>query len=341
MPTLPNKVLRLRQNADTNPEMAPKKKLVVKLGLNALVQERVRKVVKLSTFKPAHKFYLDTGFGDLNGALGSRRRGLVYGRIIELRGKNHGGKTAIALKVAALGQAEGAAVGLIDLEQSRDRAWARKFGLVWEDMVRIWPKLLERKNKPPRLQTAEEVFYEAETAMAAIAKAGYKKQVWIVDSIAMIRTALAIVGTKKEQQSGKMLDRNMRRAADRAMFLSEKLPEWVGLAAGYNSIIILVNQMRIKPGVVYGDPRTSPGGNAMEHACAVRANVERISHGKLRNGGRVIGLVTKIENFKNKAGSKSSQDEVAVLCLRWDKKLIRVSAITEDEARERLGVKRG
>jgi recombination protein RecA len=321
----------------TAPEAKPKT-VEKKVSLHADVTSDIRKLVKLTTFKPAQRHWLDTGYPDLNAALGSRTLGIPYGRIIELRGPEHGGKTALALLLAGLAQKDGAGIGNIDVEQSRDRPWSEKFSINYDNMIRIWPKLIARKGKPPRLESAEELFQEAEAAFGALAARGFEKQYWFLDSIAMLRTRYAILGSKKQEKKGDAPDRNMRANADRAAFLSEKLAEWASIAAGYNALIVLVNQLRTKPGVVYGDPTYSPGGKAMVHACSIRADVARLKHGRLTNAGKVVGLLTKVRNFKNKAGGKSVQGEECAVHIRWDKSLVRVKVFSaddmEDEAKE-------
>ena len=323
---------------ETSYGKAPRNSGVGKVAsLDARIQSSITKLVKLSTYEPENRFWLDTGSRELNGALGSRKRGISYGKLIELRGKNHGGKTAIALMLAGMAQKDGAAVGYIDVEQSRDQEWSEKYGLGWDDMIKVYPKLINRKGKPPRLESAEELFQEAEAAMATLHTLGYKKQYWILDSIAMLRTKVAITGTDVQEKKGIVPQRNMNSNLDRSRFLSDKLPEWVGLAASYNAIIVLVNQMRTKPGIVYGDPTYSPGVDALQHACAVRANVGRVKHGKLINKGKVVGLLTKVSNFKNKAGSKSVQGDECVIKIRWDKTPAQVSIYSVEDGIEEIG----
>ncbi len=338
-PRKSNKEIAQKLTANREKAVAVVEKKLRKVQtLNDRVQADITRLMQMSTFEPGRKLWLDTGHPELNAVLGSRRRGICYGRIIELRGPNHGGKTAIAQLLAAMAQKDGAMVGHLDIEQSRDRPWAMKFRLDYDNVVRIFPKLLKRKPpKPPRLETAEELFEEAELAMSRMASYGATKQFWYVDSIAMLRTGLAIMGSKKQQKKGRAPERNMRGALDRAMFLSEKLPEWIGLAAAYNAIIVLVNQMRKNPGVVYGDPNYSPGGMAMEHACHVRANVMRLKNGKIVNGKQTIGLVTRVQNFKNKAGGKSVQGEECAVKIRWDRPRVRVRVMSMEDAEEALG----
>ena len=172
-------------------------------GLHVLIQRQIRSLVKLSTYKPAEQFWLDTKYPALNAALGSRKKGLRYGRIIELRGPEHGGKTAVALMIAAMAQADGAGVGMIDVEQSRDKISTEQFGTRYKDIVRVWPKLIARKGRlPRRWNRQKELFQEAEAGMAAMAAAGLTKQYWFLDSIAMLRTRYQLMGSKKGRESG-------------------------------------------------------------------------------------------------------------------------------------------
>jgi RecA/RadA recombinase len=283
----------------------------------------IKKLLKHSTFEPKVRYWLDTGSELMNAALGSPKRGLPYGKIYEFRGPEHGGKTTIATVLAGLAQADGAAVGYIDLEDSRDPVWAKRLGLNWDKVYPIYPKLTlprkkkekkgkkeedEPKQKRVQLQSAEQLFQEAETAMEYFREKGYEKQVWVLDSVANIQTEMAV-------ESG--LDYNMRVNLDRAAFLSRTLPKWCGLAANYNAMILLLNQLRTTPGVVFGNPEYSPGGRALRHNVSIRANVKRAKGGTLKHNGRVVGIASVVQNFKNKAGEGSNQDEVAIIKVKW------------------------
>lgn len=295
------------------------------------IQARIAKLLKFSTFEPEQQFWLDTGSVELNKTLGSGKKGLPYGKIYELRGPEHGGKTTLSTVIAGLAQRDGAAVGYIDLENSRDSEWAKRLGLDFDGVLPIYPKLIRAKapkrdqkedakvgkksSDVLRLQGAEELFAEAETGMSEFYNAGYVKQFWFLDSVANLTTTMAV-------EAG--VDRNMRVNMDRAMFLSNTLPMWAGLAANYNAMIFLLNQLRDKPGVVYGNPEYSPGGRALRHACAIRANVRRVKNGFMRHNSKVVGIKMKVSNFKNKAGEGSVEQEVAGVKVRWDKSPARI-----------------
>lgn len=297
------------------------------------VEGDIKRLVKLSTFEPSERYWLNTGHRLLNGALGSRKLGLPYGKQYEFRGVNHAGKTALATYIAGMAQQDGAGVGYIDLEDSRDATWAHKLGLDLDRVVKVYPRLVVPSKKKsadmPRLQSAEELFQEAETGMALLAKRGFKKQFWMLDSVANLQTAMQGVAGATGQ--------NMRTRLDRAAFLSDNLPRWAGLAANYNAMIFLINQIRTKQGVVFGNRDYSPGGNTMQHAVAIRASVRRIKHGRLRQGSKVVGIVGLVQNFKNKAGHGSRQDMECAFRIQWNKTPAIVEFMSREEAEDMLG----
>ena len=302
--------------------------LVNPLDISAILSE-IAKTLKFSTFEPEEQFWLDTGNADANAVFGARDLGLPYGRITELSGIQHGGKTTLSLVLAGMAQKEGAGVGYIDLEFSSDPMWSCKLGLNLEYTAIIKPKLIaEKKGSIPRLQSAEEVCAEAEVGMRLLAERGCKKQFWLLDSIAMLQTQAVIdAGTTGQ---------NMRTKVDRAQFLSQTLPKWAGLAANYNAMIFLVNQVRTKIGVVFGNPEYSPGGNALDHACSSRVRVRRLKNGQLRHNGKVIGLIGIIRNVKNKVGHGSVQDEKAGFQVLWNRPIAKVEFMSAQDAEDLL-----
>lgn len=293
------------------------------------LQRRIAKVLKLSTFEPRHRYWLDTQSPYLNAALGSKIYGIPYGKMIELRGKNHGGKTTLATIIAGMAQRDGAGIGYIDAEDSRDEDWCRRLSLDYDKVVKIYPKLItNKKSMPPRLQSAEELFAEAEVGMDMLANAGAEKQFWFLDSVANLRP--------QEMLEKGVMGQNMRTKVGLASFLSSTLPTWVGLAANYNATIVLINQIRTNPGQMFGNPEYSPGGNAFQHTCAVRADVVRLKGGKLRKGERTVGIVGIVRNFKNKAGRRSEQDVVCGYTIRWDKEPAVYKFMDREEAESYL-----
>ncbi len=306
----------------------------------ASVQARIRKLTKASTFEPEVQYWLDTGFSDLNAVYGSREQGIPYGKVFETAGKKHGGKTALVTILAGLAQKDGAAVIYGDLENSRDPGWAGKLGLNFDQVIPIYVKMVQEKvsredkkkqkesaEKPlPRLQGSEEIFDEIETAMGINYQMGFKKQFVIFDSIANIQTLLAI-------QAG-ATDRNMRVNVDRAQFLSNNLPRWASLAYNYNAQIHFINQLRTKPGVAFGDPNYTPGGNAVPFTASIQVRVGRIKNGKVTQAGKIIGIQGWMRNEKNKAGGGSLEGEEAAFKIKWNKALAKVEIVPREDIDE-------
>jgi RecA/RadA recombinase len=291
------------------------------------MKKQLKKLLKLSTFEPEYHYWLDTGFPDLNAVLGSRNKGIAYGRIYEIAGIKHGGKTLITQIIAGMAQKDGAAYGLIDLEHSRDQIWAEKLGVDWDSMLPIYPKLIVQKNGLKRLQSAESMFSEAEAAMSLLADRGFDKQIWVIDSLAMIQTEMVVEAGTEGQ--------NMRTKLDRSAFLSMYLPRLAGLAANYNAMVLIVNQIRTKQGMVFGDPTYTPGGNAKEHACTIQARVKRGEKGgRLLKSGAQIGIFGSIKNIKNKAGEGSIEGETCAFKVRWNTNPAKISFMPVEEAQE-------
>jgi recombination protein RecA len=296
--------------------------------LNASKMEHdIQRLLKLSAFEPDQRYWLDTGSEDMNATLGSRKYGLPYGKMYEFRGKNHGGKTTLCTLLAGMAQRDGAGIGYVDVEDSRDETWAEKLGLKYDEVVKVYPKLItDSKNKPPRLESAEELFAEAEAGMELMRKQGFVKQFWFLDSVANLRPAMVI-------EKG-VTGQNARTKLELSSFLSQNLARWTGLAANYNAMIILINQIRVNPMQMFGDPEYSPGGNAFQHTCAIRATIRRIKDGKLRKGTTIIGLLGLVTNFKNKAGKGSVQDQSCAFAIRWRKTPALIKFMTKDAAEE-------
>jgi RecA/RadA recombinase len=272
--------------------------------------------------KAAH-LWLDTGSRYLNGVLGSRRLGLPAGKMYEIQGKQHAGKTSLVMFLAALAQAIfGAFVIWVDLENSLTNerkekgefynSWAAKFKLdTTEDhFYRVYPKVLiarkiRKKGKKTLskvgdiyIQAAESLFDEVELVMKEVKLKNPDRPIFVaLDSVANIQTAMS-GGTHEEK--------NMRTQLDRAIFLSGALPKWQTLAYNFTAWIVFINQIRTKQGVVFGDPEYSPGGNALEHNAHIRAKMRPFKNGIIKDDDdNVVGARGTIVNIKNKAGGRS------------------------------------
>jgi recombination protein RecA len=287
-----------------------------KKALNvAATQAFVASLLKYSTFEPTQRFWLDTTSPELNAVFGSKERGLPYGKLFELSGEEHVGKTVMGTILAGMAQRDGAIVIYVDLEDSRDPAWADRLGLDWKNVLSIYPKLvIGQKGKEtslPRLQGAEELLLEAELTMGFLHKQGFKKIFLLLDSIANLQTVM--------QGEAGTSGQTMRTRIDRAVLLSDVLPRWCGLAASYNAMIFLLNQVRQKIGMVFGDPLTTTGGRSLRHNCAIRVRIRRQKNGRLLLNKQVIGIKSVLTNFKNKAGQESVEGSNCGMKVLWHK----------------------
>lgn len=275
--------------------------------------ELIQKKAKHFTLERTVQCWLNTGNPMLNSVLGSREFGLAYGKMIEIYGPESHGKTMLSLLIAALAQKDGAKVGWMDLENSLDKAWVEAQGLVYDEVRKFKLKILTDKKASKkqdkdkestngdgvaRLETAQELFEEVELWMA------YRKSVEPEGKILIVVDSVAAVLTEEEIDAG-TTGQNMRTMMSLPSFLSKTLKKWVALAENYNAMIIFINQVRMKPGVKFGNPEYTPGGKAAKHYCSVRASVRRVKGGRIKQGQQTIGLRGIITNIKNKAGGGS------------------------------------
>ena len=162
--------------------------------------------------------------------------------------------------------------------------------------------------------------------MRLACKAGAQKQLWVLDSIASIQTAKVINAGSD--------GRNMNLVVDRATYLSYVLPKWAGLAANYNALIIMINQLRKKPGVMYGSPEYTPGGEAVPFVSSVQARVRKGKNNRITEKLKTVGIRGRIVNIKNRAGGGSVQDEQCAFEIRWKTDPIKVKFMAVEEAEE-------
>lgn len=258
-----------------------------------------KKLKHFTTLKPV-RYWLDTGEPALNGVFGSEEKGIPYGKIIELSGFESHGKTAQLYKLAGFAQLDGAEVGIVDLEWSWDESWAKKLGIQDPNQVMVFrPEIGTFGTETnERMTTAEELFQEAQVWMERVHKRRPNGRIFLgVDSIAAILT--------EEEAAAGIQDQNMRTKVSLASFMSMLLRQWVALAANWNVMMPMVNQLRTAPGA-WGDPTYTPGGNAVRFYSAVRARMYRKGK-KLLKGGKPVGIKGVLANWKNKAGEGSRE----------------------------------
>ena len=211
---------------------------------------------------------IPTGSLALDLALGIG--GVPRGRIIEIYGPESSGKTTLALHVLAQAQKMGGEVAFVDAEHALDPTYARALGVKIEDML---------ISQPDTGEQALEIT-EALVRSGAI-------DVVVVDSVAALVPRAEIEGEMGDSFVGL-----------HARLMSQALRKLTGIIAKTNTVVIFINQLREKVGVMYGNPEVTTGGRALKFYASVRIDVRRIE--TLKSGGEMIGNRTRAKVVKNK-----------------------------------------
>lgn len=306
------------------------------------------KVGHYAADEPPIRYWMDTGEEELHAVLGSRKKGIPYGKLIEIFGNESNGKSVLAIDLGAQGQSEGAEVAVIDFESSWDPDWARVRGLDPDKVVLFEPyigkfkrkkkKVLEKLNQKDeddeegeegggkeRLSTAEELCEEFERWVEYKHRQNPKgKIVAIFDSVAAMLVDV--------EAAGGITDQNMRTNYGLPAFLSKILRRWIAMARNNNALLIFVNQVRTKP-TMFGNPEQSVGGKALRFYCHIRAEVRRSGSkgGVMKKNGKQIGIKGIIYNVKNKSGGGSIEREQCGFKFFWSghSKFVKPSEIKE------------
>ncbi|MDX2145875.1 MAG: recombinase RecA, partial [Rhodospirillaceae bacterium] len=211
---------------------------------------------------------ISTGSLGLDLALGIG--GLPKGRIVEIYGPESSGKTTLALHVIAEAQKKGGTCAFVDAEHALDPGYARKLGVNLDDLLISQP------------DAGEQALEIADTLVRSGAI-----DVLVVDSVAAL--------TPRAELEGEMGDSHM---GLQARLMSQALRKLTASVARSNTLIIFINQIRMKIGVMFGNPETTTGGNALKFYASVRLDIRRI--GQIKNGEDVVGNQTRVKVVKNK-----------------------------------------
>ena len=211
---------------------------------------------------------IPTGSLALDAALGIG--GVPKGRIIEIYGPESSGKTTLALHILAQAQKMGGEVAFVDAEHALDPVYAAALGVDTDNML---------VSQPDTGEQALEI-------TDALVRSGAVDAV-VVDSVAAL--------VPKQEIEGEMGDTFV---GLQARLMSQALRKLAGTIAKTNCVVIFINQLRMKIGVMYGNPETTTGGNALKFYSSVRLDVRRVE--SIKEGGNVVGNKTRVKVVKNK-----------------------------------------
>lgn len=222
-----------------------------------------------------------TGSIGLDAALGIG--GLPRGRVIEIFGPESSGKTTLALHIVCEAQKKGGICAFIDAEHAMDPEYTKKIGVNIDDLLISQP------------DTGEQALEITES----LVRSG-KIDIIVIDSVAAL--------TPKDEIEGEM---GAYHVGKQARLMSQALRKLTAIVAKSKTIVVFINQIRMKIGVIFGSPETTPGGRALKFYTSVRLDIRRIA--QIKKGDEVIGSRTRVKVVKNKVAAPFKQTEFDII----------------------------
>lgn len=263
-------------------------------------------VMKLGEHSTLDIDSISTGCLDLDIALGIG--GVPRGRVVEIFGPESSGKTTVALHIVAEAQKSGGAAAFIDAEHALDPGYAKNLGVDIENLIVSQP------------DTGEQALEIAE----ALVRSG-AIDVIVVDSVAALVPRAEIEGEMGDSHVGLQ-----------ARLMSQALRKLAGAINKSKCVIVFINQLREKVGIMFGNPETTPGGRALKFYASVRMDVRRID--SIKQGESVIGNRTRIKVIKNKVAPPFKQAEFDIM---YNEGISRTGNVLDVGVRENLVQKGG